>query len=351
MERNLDTDETEIAEMVRGFLALQARAAAEQSGPVRRGVHAKGVCVRAVFEVLDVAQGRDRALATRLAKGVYARPGSYPATVRFSNSDPKMNDDSRPDVRGLAFSAELAPHGSGAASARQDYSLQSAPTLPFNDVHALVVFARVFGAPSETIALASMPFRDQLVFARSMIGVMRQKRQPVRPYQQLRYWSAVPFRHGSEDVVKYSALPAAANSARPLERRNSNALRDELIRHLNEESTLSSFDFALQFLDTDHMTYQGKCRDANFWVENAAIEWPETQAPFHTVARLTLLPKSELCSEACDAAFIDVAGNTTADGAPVGDVNRVRSRAVAASRNARLGRDKQIQKSGTRREP
>ena len=42
------------------------------------------------------------------------------------------------------------------------------------------------------------------------------------------------------------------------------------------------------------MTYQGKRRDANFWIENAAVEWPETQAPFHTVARLTLLPQSQL---------------------------------------------------------
>ena len=61
---------------------------------------------------------------------------------------------------------------------------------------------------------------------------------------------------------------------------------------------MSSFDFGLQFLDTDHMTYQGKRRDANFWIENAAVEWPEAQAPFHTVARLTLLAKSELSADA-----------------------------------------------------
>ena len=92
----------------------------------------------------------------------------------------------------------------------------------------------------------------------------------------------------------------------------------ELIRHLNEDATMSSFDFGLQFLDADHMTYQGKRRDANFWIENAAVEWPEAQAPFHTVARLTLLAKSELSADACEAAYIDVARNSTADSAPVG---------------------------------
>jgi hypothetical protein len=341
MERNPATEEAEIAEMVRGFLALQARTAAEENRPLRRGIHAKGVCARGVFEVLDVAEGRDPVLATRLARGIYARPCSYPATVRFSNSDPNVNDDSITDLRGLSFCAELAPSGSaggGAQVARQDYSMQSWPTLGFNDVHAFVVFAKVFGAPNKAVGLGSLPFRDQLVFVRTMMELMQQKRQPVRPYQQLRYWSSVPFRHGSEDVVKYSVSPAAANSARSLEKRNPNALRDELIRHLNEDATMSSFDFGLQFLDTDNMTYQGKRRDANFWIENAAVEWPEAQAPFHTVARLTLLPKSQLCAEACEAVRIDVVGNSTADSAPVGGVNRARQEAEVASQNARLGR-------------
>jgi hypothetical protein len=341
MERDPADEEAEIAEMVRGFLALQARTAAEESRAVGRGVHAKGVCARAVFEVLDVAQGRDPALAARLARGIYAQPGSYPATVRFSNSHPNVNNDSRPDVRGLAFYAEIDSSGCSAARARiarQDYSLQSAPTLPFNDVRALVVFAKVFGASNQTVALGSLPFRDQLIFARAMVGVTQQARQPVRPYQQLRYWSAVPFRHGSKDVVKYSASPAAANPARALEKRNPNALRDELVRHLTSDVTMSSFHFGLQLLDIDRMTYQGKRQDASFWIENAAVEWPEAQAPFHTVARLTLLRESQLCAQACDTVYIDVAANSTADSVPVGSVNRVRARAVVASRNARLGK-------------
>ncbi|MGH7553658.1 MAG: hypothetical protein ACREMQ_11595, partial [Longimicrobiales bacterium] len=258
--------------------------------------------------------------------------------------------DWRPDMRGLAFSVELANSGCAAAGVRprQDYSLQSAPTALFNDVRGLVVFAKVFGAPNQTVALASLPFRDQLIFAHTMAGVRQHTRQPIRPYQQLRYWSAAPFRHGPEDVVKYSAWPAAANSALPLEKRNPNALRDELIRHLNEDTTMSSFDFGLQFLDADRMTYQGKRRHAAFWIENAAIEWPEAQAPFHTVARLTLQSKSLLCAEACEAAHVDVARHTAADSAPLGGVNCMRSHAVAACQRARLGRSREPDDSGVR---
>ena len=74
---------------------------------------------------------------------------------------------------------------------------------------------------------------------------------------------------------------------------------------------------------------------AAFWIENAAVEWPEHQAPFHTVARLTLLPRSGLSREACDAMYIDVTGNSSASSAPVGEINRVRWHVETASRKAR----------------
>lgn len=340
MERDPAPEDPEIAAIVRGFLAQQARAAAEENRPLRRGTHAKGVCAGAVFEVLDVATGRDPVLAARLARGIYATPGCYPATVRFANSNPSVSTDWQPDVRSLSFAVELAPLGSVAAgdhAMRQDYSLQSAPTLPFNDVKAFVVYAKVVGAPNEATALGALPYRDQLVYAQTKLGVMQQQRQPVQPYQQLRYWSNVPFRHGSEDVVKYSASPARGNPALALDRRNSNALRDELARHVNEDGTMSSFDFDLQFLDIDNMTYQGKRQDATFWIENASVEWPEAQAAFHTVARLTLVRTSLLSDEACESMYIDVTGNSTAPSAPVGGVNRARWYAEVASRKARTG--------------
>jgi hypothetical protein len=86
------------------------------------------------------------------------------------------------------------------------------------------------------------------------------------------------------------------------------------------------------------MTYRGKRWDASFWIENVSVEWKETQAPFHTVGRLTLLQKSQLSAEASEAMYIDVTEHSTSDGAPVGAVNRARWRAELASRKARLGR-------------
>lgn len=340
LERKFPGEDADIAEIVQGFLLLQARAAGPGE-PLRRGTHAKGVCVRAEFEVLDVTAGCDPALAARLARGIYARPGKYPATVRFSNSDPCVKPDFKPDVRALSFSVELAPGGlpgAGLNGARQDYSLQSAATLPINDAHAFAVLARVLAASSPARSLWSSPFRDKWVFASSLIKGQFQARQPIRPYQKLRYWSNVPFRHGAMDVAKFSASPCAGNPARPLQANNPNALKDELVRHLNEDATMSSFDFGLQFLDTESMTYRGKRRDADFWIENASVEWQQTQAPFHTVGRLALLPGSQLSADESAAMYIDVTEHSTPDSLPVGGVNRARWRAEVASRKARMSR-------------
>ena len=85
------------------------------------------------------------------------------------------------------------------------------------------------------------------------------------------------------------------------------------------------------------MTYWGKRRDARFWIENASVEWNEAEAPFHTVARLTLLPKSQLPPDAGEATYFDVTGNATPDSTPVWSINRARRQGEVASRKARIG--------------
>jgi hypothetical protein len=215
--------------------------------------------------------------------------------------------------------------------------LQNATTLPLNDAHAFLVAMKVLTASSPAKAIWSLPRRDKLIFARTMMLAQLQAHQPVKPYQQLRYWSTVPFRHGPADVVKYLATPSADNPARRLQKNNPNALQDELTRHLNEDARMSSFDFALQFLDTERMTYWGKRRDAGFWIENASVEWKETQAPFHTVARLSLLPKSQLGQAASESVYFDVTGHSLPDSAPLGSINRARWPGEMASRKARMG--------------
>lgn len=338
LEADLSTEPEDIAAIVQGVLAIQARDAASQHRPLARGTHAKGTCARAVFEVYDIASTvRDPAVASRLAKGLYAKPGKFPATLRFANADSNINPDSKGDVRAMSFSIELGSSAGANPSGRQDFSTNDRPTFPINDAHAFATLVRVVAASEPMKAFWALSFRDKLRFGRILVLGGVQQHQRMRPYQQLQYWSTVPFRHGPADTIKYSAKPCAGNPAQALQSANPNALQDEIARHLNEDAQMSCFEFGLQFLDVERMTFWGRRRDARFWLENASVEWNERQSPFHTVGRLTLEPKSQLAPAACEAWHIDVTENSSSDTTPLGSINRARWPAEAASRKARLG--------------
>jgi hypothetical protein len=339
-DRIVSAEKSDIEEIAERSLLMQANAAASQHRSLCRGTHASGVCVRAQFEILDVTVDRGPEMGARLAKGIFAKPGIYPSVARFANADPNINSDFKPDVRSLSFSVHLAQHGTpGDGCPRQDFSMQNATTLPINDSPAFLATMKFLTASNPATGLLSLPFKDKLKVVRTLALAELQARQKIKPYQQLRYWSTVPFRHGPDDVVKFSAVPSPANSARPLQKDNPRGLQDELVRHINDDGRMSCFDFGIQFLDTSKMTYWGKTRDASFWIENASVEWSEAEAAFHTVGRLTLLRNSKLSSEASEAIYFDVTGNSTPDSRPVGSINRARCRAEAASRTARMHAD------------
>src|SRR5271155_2838162 len=300
-ERDLASEKACVEAITEKVLQMQAKAATDQRQPLRRGTHAKGTSARAQFEVLDVSVGRDSALAARLAKGIFAKPGVYPAIVRFGNSDSKVNSDFKPDVRSLSFSVDLTRDGSAVPAdivTRQDFSMQNTTTLPINDARAFLATMKLLTASNPAAGLWSLPGKDKLRVLRTLALVQVQAHQKIEPYQKLRYGSNVPFRHGPADIVKYSATPFPDNPARPLQRSNPNALQDELVRHLKEDGKMSRFDFGIQFLDPSRMTYWGRRHDANFWTENASLKWKEAEAPFHKVGRLTLLANSQLLQEA-----------------------------------------------------
>jgi hypothetical protein len=331
------TEADDIAALTRGILTIQQRFAAQQNRPLARGTHAKGICVRGVFEVFDVhEQVPDRLLAGRLAQGVFAKPGAYPAVIRFANADSHVYPDRKKDVRACSFSIDVPPGIVGPYVGRLDFSMNNAPTFPINDVHAFAVTTTIVAAPSPWKGLRALTLRDKLGFLRTAALGALQDRPGTAAFQLMSYWSTVPFHHGPADVVKYAAVPCPGNYAEPIGA-GPNCLQAELVRHLTHDAQMSCFDFAVQLLDVEKMTYWGRRRSAGFWIENASVEWKESQAPFHTVARLTLVRDSVLPPDACAAMWIDVTANSAPDCKPLGGINRARPIAEGASRNARLG--------------
>ncbi len=148
-EKKLPTEDADIAQIVDGMLSIQANYAAQQDRALARGTHAKGVCVRAMFEVFDVAASiPDPALASRLARGLFAKPGKYPATVRFANAASTFNPDSAADVRAMSFSIEVPAGVFGPAPKRLDFSMNDATTFTLNDAHVFADFMRINTRPS-----------------------------------------------------------------------------------------------------------------------------------------------------------------------------------------------------------
>jgi len=104
-EQKSPTEEMDTAGIVRGLLNAQAKYAAAQNRPLGRGTHTKGVCARATFEVFDLsAKFTDQSLFKRLAQGVFAKPGTYQATIRFANAASTIYPDGKADLRALSFS-------------------------------------------------------------------------------------------------------------------------------------------------------------------------------------------------------------------------------------------------------
>jgi hypothetical protein len=340
-ERPLSTEPQDIAEIVAGILSLQGRYAHAQQRPLGRGTHTKGVCARASVEVFDLANTvGDPLLARRLGRGLFAKPGAYPATVRFANAFPSLRPDSTPDVRALSFAIAVPAGVLGPGPVRLDFSLNSATTFPINDARAFAALMRVrtaSGFLGHTRALASLSFADVKGLLHTARNGIKQENAGLHPYQQTRYWSNVPFLHGRDEAVKFAATPAPDNGGRKI-RRGVNVLRDELVRHLKDDPSPARFDIGIQLLEPEQMTFRGRRQVASFWVENASIAWPESQAPFHTVGRLTLDRGSVLADDdvQCQSMYIDVTEYSLPDHRPIGSLNRARATAESASRKARF---------------
>jgi hypothetical protein len=331
------TEAEDTAALTRDVLAIQRKFAAEQNRPLARGTHAKGICVRGTFEVFDVsAVIPDRALAARLAHGLFARPGQYSALIRFANGNSQIFPDQKKDVRACSFSVDVPPGVLGPSAFRHDFSMNNARTFPINDPHAFAVTTRVVSAASPAKAFRKLPLKDKLGLLRTLALAAFQERPAGVPFQQGTYWSTVPFHHGPAEVAKYGAFACAGNSAMPLDS-GPNCLQDELARHVTRDAQMSCFDFGIQLLDADRMTYWGRRRTPTFWIENASVRWKDAQAPFHIVARLTLAPNSVQPPDVAAAMWIDVTDNSAPDCKPIGGINRARPIAEGASRQARLG--------------
>lgn len=342
-ERLLSNEPTRINEIRDGFLFLQQKNIDAQ-GHLRRGTHAKGICASAEFEVSPLTD-LDPQIAARLRQGAFSQAGTYPAQVRFANADGKIQADQAPDVRAASFSVQM-PIALAGPQGHLDFAMNDSSTFPINDA---VVFANLMTivkyGPAQgfyEITKTGLKEGNPLAPFRALAAASEAKKlgelqkKPLREsYQRLRYWSTVPFALGDQEAVKYSLKPCANNSAQALTA-DPDTLSKELKRHLSED-TPACFDFQVQLLEAGRMKdAQGKKHPPQDWIENATMDWPEAQAPFYTVARLTLKALPTISEAECESWRIDVTAHSNPTHRGLGSINRARASAERASAEARL---------------
>ncbi len=313
----------EAADIERMAALIQAIHHPQKDGRVLRAQHAKDTgCVKAQFIVEPGLPGEFR-------YGVFREPRTYDVdevVVRFSNASEFAESDATGTPRGmaikiLAVDGERAIQGDGESS--QDFLLADSPAFIFRAVKDYTaLFALRKRLKIDLLALlAFAPLHP-----RQAVNVLKAKNHKIKGSLLQQYWSMAPFRLGPR-AVKFTAKPQDANlRSIPPEGPEDvdNFLFQRLARYLRGND--ASFDFMVQFQTDAERTP----------IEDASVEWRESDSSFRKVATLRL-PAQDLGSDdmrAVRASCENLSFNpwhTLADHLPLGGLNRLRRVAYEVS--------------------
>jgi hypothetical protein len=307
-------DETERFERYAEQLAeIQARRS--QRYGQGRALHRKGhLALRARLEVLSEVPEHAR-------HGLFARPGFFDVWVRLSSGSMDRQKDHVPDIRGFAIKVRgvAGPGALGNATTSQDFLLINHDSFssPRSDEFIGVALAasRGMGALFRHL-LATHGFLGGLRRARKLVGILNKR---FTGFASETFHSAVPIACGPF-ACRVRLLPASREPA-------ADARRDwagDIRRRLRAGPLVH--DLQLQFFVDEDTTP----------IEDASKPWPESEAPYVTVARLTLLPGEgdAAFDEEVERASFDP-WNALVEHRPLGDVMRARKVAYFKSQQAR----------------
>jgi hypothetical protein len=317
-------EEGEEAQLEAHAVALrELQRAQAKGGKAARALHAKGTAgVLGELEVLPDLPEHARA-------GMFAAPAKYPAYVRFSNGAGARQSDAKADVRGMAVKVVGVPGKKtipGMEDAKtQDFLLIRTPAIPFRDAHEFVAVVTAAASP----ALLLPRVIGRLGFGRAFAllpKLAKSLKQPMAPLATTRWFSAAPVRFGAY-AVHYALDPRQKDDGAAVAP-SPDYLGEALSGRLRRGPL--AWDFRVQFYVDDAKTP----------IEDASVEWTEADAPFVTVARLTL-PEQDLASPRGKkiAAYVETLSfdpwHALVEHRPLGGVMRARNHAYRLSTQER----------------
>ena len=298
-EETLDPNEPAL---VADFIAFLKEASAKRwpTPPVPRFNQGRAAgCVEAEFTVLERLPDEHRV-------GLFAQPRTYAAWIRFANASSQTDRDK--DVRGMSIKVygvggeNLTP---GATT--QDFLLNSHPVMVAPNTKEFLALLRAMEAGGLQRA------GYFLTHPRSAVIGFQARQQPTS-HLDIPYWSTTPYLFGPGRAVKYVARPCSERRSTKPATLTDTYLSDAMRAHL--EQAEACFDFMIQFqTNSDSMP-----------IENASVEWKESESPYHPVARIRI-PKQRIDEPDHIRRCEEVAFNPwhcLPDHRPLGNMNRAR---------------------------
>lgn len=308
----------------------KAREIAQKRNPavtLKRGFHAKGTGVRAKFKV-------NPELPKHLQVGLFQPAAEYNALVRFSNARSEVLGDLAKDQRGAAIriktvqSEELAPND---YENIQDFLMTNTPiSFARNPVQFIEVGEILLDGIAKVIP--SLIKKYGFTEARRILSVFLAPIVSFKPLQMNQYWSRTSFQFG-EDAIRFLIRPSEGSKTLSSTQQLAGVLRSvfqgvpqkdiymrgKLLEALKEGDLL--FDFCIQLFVDEKKTP----------IEDAYIEWKESDSPPIPIATLTI-PKQDY-DEQLQKDMENMAFNPwhTKEHTPLGLINLARKKVYDAS--------------------
>jgi hypothetical protein len=212
-------------------------------------------------------------LPVHAAQGLFAKPALFETWVRLSNGGTDRAADAKPDVRGFALQVRgvEGPSALGAPATHQDFTLIQHPAFSFAKTDEFV--GLVMNASRGPVALLRY-----LVGHYGVLGAVAQVKKIARTFGKPfggfavePFYSAAPIACGPY-AARVRLLPLSAVSSRM----TGTAWAQDMSNRLRSGPLM--YELQLQFF----------CDETTTPIEDASVDWPEAQAPYITVARLTL---------------------------------------------------------------
>lgn len=292
-------EENNIIEITK-LVEQQVIAVAEKEGHAFRDAHRKHHgCVRAEFEVLPQ-------LEDQLKVGVFAKPQTYSAWIRYSNGSGENQDDKKGDGRGMAIKL-MGVEGQKLESDEkmtQDFLMINHPVFFVRNASEYLIFQqRVVEGSAWKFFLSPKRIFHELLIAKSIQG-----KAMYNPLES-RYFSMTASKLGDDNQVKYSAKPCTKNIIIPSD--SENRISENLRAQLANGDACYEFQIQIR-TDKESMP-----------VEDPTIEWSEQVSPFVTVAKIKIPKQKPVMGEFCETLSYNP-WHGLEEHRPLGGISRVR---------------------------